>query len=92
MLYNVIKPTRRFEGEKIRVYAFMGRYYLVVRYDRIINVDKSWRMSGRASLPNLHAYYGAYLYLPTLVCVEDQRSEKPNHLHKVISWHACQAY
>ena len=40
----------------------------------------------RSTSPNeTHAYYGTYSYLLILVCVEDQRSEKPNHLHKVIS-------
>ena len=32
------------------------------------------------------------LYLPALVCVEDQRREEPNYLHKVTSWYVCQAY
>ncbi len=32
------------------------------------------------------------LYFPALVCFEDQRSEKPNHLHKVIRWHVCKYY
>jgi hypothetical protein len=43
--------------------------------------------------------YGAYvveqvlnLYLPALVCVKDQRTEKPNHLHNIISRYVCQAY
>jgi hypothetical protein len=32
-----------------------------------------------------------YLYLPVLVCVQDQRREKPNYFHKITGWHAYQA-